>query len=156
MASRFFHLMGALATLHKNLQTLALKERALAIVAETGKEIAEINAYQMYQGKDSEDKPIEPFYKPLTISIKRMKGQPVDRVTLRDSGSFQDKMKVEVSGTRFTITSDDEKRDKLVKKYGEQIFGLSYEGKVEYIRDTFMPRIKDYIESHLGVRMVTR
>jgi hypothetical protein len=65
-------------------------------------------------------------------------------------------MKVEVSGTSFTITSDDDKRDKLVKKYGEKIFGLSYEGKVEYIRDTFMPRLKEYIEGHLGVKMVTR
>lgn len=148
--------MGALATLHQQLQTLGLREKVMDIVRETSKDIAEINAFQMYQGKDSNDKPIEPFYKPLTISIKRMKGQPVDRVTLRDSGSFQDKMKVEVEGTRFTITSDDDKTAKLVKKYGADIFGLSAEGKREYAHEIFMPKLQQYIEGHLGVRMVNR
>jgi hypothetical protein len=69
--------MGALANLHKNLQTLNLKERALAIVGRRARRSLRSTPFQMYQGKDSEDKLIEPFYKPLTISIKRMKGQPV-------------------------------------------------------------------------------
>ena len=148
--------MGALTTLYQNLQTLDLKTRVMDIVRETEKDIAEINAFQMYQGKTSEDKEIEPFYKPLTIAIKREKGQPVNRVTLRDTGAFQDAMKVNVEGMKFTITSSDSKTKKLVDKYGGEIFGLSPEGKKEYANDYFMPRLQEHIEGHLGVKMVKR
>lgn len=64
-------------------------------------------------------------YKPSTIANKRRKGQPTTRVTLRDTGDFHEAMRVVFDSEGFYITSDDDKTNELVSKYGESIFRLT-------------------------------
>lgn len=73
-------------------------------------------------------------YKPRTIQIKRRKGQPTTRVTLRDTGSFHESMFVVFDADGFYITSDDIKTDALVEKYGEEIFRLTNKNFTRIIR----------------------
>lgn len=77
------------------------------------------------KGETGEGTPITPAYRPFTVRIKKQKGQPTNRVTLRDSGDFHKSFRVIFSKTQFRITADDEKTQKLVDKYGGQILGLS-------------------------------
>lgn len=70
-------------------------------------------------------------YRPLTISIKKMKGQPTSRVTLRDEGDFHESFYVDAGLDRFEIKAKDPKTPHLVKKYGVQILGLTNENKNE-------------------------
>lgn len=75
-------------------------------------------------------------YKPYTtrtIAIKEMKGQPTNRVTLRDEGDFEESFYLEVNNTQFEIRASDFKTEDLIRKYGRQILGLTDENIKELI-----------------------
>lgn len=88
-------------------------------------------------------------YSPLTIEIKRKKGQPTNRVTLRDEGDFQSSFYLEVKDTQFEIKASDWKTEELIKKYGRQILGLTDENIAsliwEYIYPDIMRRTRETI-----------
>lgn len=66
-------------------------------------------------------------YSPVTIAIKEAKGQPTNRVTLRDEGDFESSFFLEVGTKQFEIKASDWKTEELIKKYGRQILGLTDE-----------------------------
>lgn len=66
-------------------------------------------------------------YSPVTIQIKEAKGQPTNRVTLRDEGDFESSFFLEVGDKQFEIKASDFKTEDLIKKYGRQILGLTDE-----------------------------
>lgn len=66
-------------------------------------------------------------YSPITIELKKLKGQPTSRVTLRDEGDFHYSFFIEFSQTGFEIKASDWKTGHLVKGYGETILGLTNE-----------------------------
>lgn len=72
-------------------------------------------------------------YTPLTIAIKKGKGQPTNRVTLRDEGDFHSSFYLEVGDTQFEVKAADFKTEDLIKKYGRQILGLTNENIAELI-----------------------
>ena len=78
-------------------------------------------------------------YSPRTIEIKKAKGQPTDRVTLRDTGDFHSSFHVEVGPDRFEIKASDWKTEKLLKKYGMGILGLTQENLAELIWQYIYP-----------------
>lgn len=92
---------------------------------------------QLWRGLDSEGRRIRPPYRPLTIRIKRSKGQPVNRVTLRDTGDFYAGTNVLYGLDEFRIINTDEKAAKLRAKYGPEILGLN-----EQSRDLLAEKIK--------------
>lgn len=112
--------------------------------------ICDMVADQMYSGHDGRGKKIEPEYVPLTVSIKRIKGQPTDRVTLRDTGDFYSSLRVEFDEGGFYVTSDDSKAAELLEKYGTNIFRLSNQNLTillrEYIRPTFAEKLKELLQ----------
>lgn len=91
--------------------------------------IIDMNAYiQLYEGGvNAEGIRIDSFkpYTSKTIQIKQSKGQPTDRVTLRDKGDFHRSFDIIVLDDRFLITATDEKTEMLITKYGEDILGLT-------------------------------
>lgn len=92
-------------------------------------EIIDMNTEQLFAGETSLNKPIEPAYRPLTISIKRAKGQPTGRVTLKDEGDFYGAFFVNFGREYLALGSNDEKALKLERKYGKDIYGLSEENQ---------------------------
>lgn len=78
-------------------------------------------------------------YTPLTIAIKEEKGQPTNRVTLRDEGDFESSFYLEVGDKQFEIKASDFKTEDLIKKYGRQILGLTDENIVTLIRQYIYP-----------------
>ena len=88
-------------------------------------------------------------YAPLTIEIKAMNGQPSDRVTLRDNGDFHDSFFVKFGKDGMEIDATDSKRDKLVRKYGKQIFGLTQESKTYVSNEIVKPELLDEIKAIL-------
>lgn len=77
-------------------------------------------------------------YRQITIAIKHEKNQPVDRVTLRDTGAFHRDFKIAVSRENFYIYSNNDKAKDLKKKYGA-IFGLIDENLLELIENIIHP-----------------
>ena len=88
-------------------------------------------------------------YKPLTIRIKKEKGQPVDRVTLRDTGDFQSSIYLEVGNEQFEIKANDWKTDDLIKKYGREILGLTDENLLDLIWNFIYPDILEKAKSEI-------
>lgn len=88
-------------------------------------------------------------YSPLTIEIKKEKGQPYNRVTLRDEGDFEQSFYVESDTQQFTIKAADWKTEDLIQRYGRQILGLTEENKIiliwEYIYPELKAKAKEYI-----------
>ena len=67
-------------------------------------------------------------YKPVTIQIKMDKGQPTDRVTLRDTQAFHKSFFIYPDNKAVWFKARDKKSQKLYDKYGE-IFGLTVENQ---------------------------
>lgn len=78
-------------------------------------------------------------YSPLTIEIKKQKGQPYNRVTLHDSGEFAGSFYLQVGLYQFEIKAGDWKTEELIKKYGRQILGLTDENIKKLIWDYVYP-----------------
>jgi len=112
-------------------------------------EILDLNTQdQLAKGIDGAGDKIFPEYRPLTIKIKTIKGQPTDRVTLEDTGDFYDGFTIHYGSTFFGIFSRDEKADKLERKYGPDIFGLTDESLAE-ARDLICDDLQDEIRKRL-------
>lgn len=86
-------------------------------------------------------------YAPLTIEIKKAKGQPTNRVTLRDEGDFESSFHLEVGDTQFEIRASDPKTEELIKKYGRQILGLTDENLEELIWNYIYSELLDKAKS---------
>ena len=67
----------------------------------TGEKIKTSSAEQFGKG----------VYMPFTISEKKRKGQPTDRVTLNDTGKFQKSFEKKILKDAFTIEGDSKKPD---------------------------------------------
>lgn len=88
-------------------------------------------------------------YSPYTVARKKKKGQPYDRVTLRDTGKFQAGFTLVVTPKTFRITSTDSKTGALTEKYGPYIFGLTPESKDQLIQQILLPALYEYMEKSL-------
>jgi len=86
-------------------------------------------------------------YSPYTIQIKQMKGQPTNRVTLRDTGDFESSFFLEVTESGFEIKASDWKAEKLSMSYGSEIMGLTDKhGEIlthEFIKPKLMKEIQN-------------
>lgn len=148
-----------LAELYNKIDNLNIVQAAVDSVKETKEAIGDLNAMQMMAGLRADGSDITPTYSNFTIAIKRMKGQPTDRVTLRDTGAFQAGINVEVLGTQITIGSTDRKSEKLERKYSKangSIFGLSEKFQQEYVIESLRPAFARRIEELTNLRYVLR
>lgn len=140
--------MGRLRDLSKKLKSVTVESQErdlLKIVADNAPYAVDLNIEQMMEGLDSEGKPISPPYTPFTVEIKEEKGQPSDRVTLRDEGDFHRGMLLAADKWPALFDSSDPKTDDLTDKYGEGIFGLN-----KSKRGKLAEQIKDQVRNYYG------
>nr|DAZ50399.1 MAG TPA: hypothetical protein [Caudoviricetes sp.] len=88
-------------------------------------------------------------YSPVTIEIKKAKGQPTNRVTLRDEGDFESSFFLDVGQNQFEIKASDWKTEELIKKYGRQILGLTNENIEKLIWDFIYPDLLSKLKNEL-------
>lgn len=85
-------------------------------------------------------------YAPLTIEIKKLKGQPTSRVTLRDEGDFHRSFYIEYITGGFQIKADDWKTRDLMLRYGEEILGLTDDNFHEFAVDYVKPALNELLK----------
>lgn len=148
--------MATILGLYERLQQLDT-DKIIRESLEASKETyADMNAEQMFKGIRSDGNPILPEYSPLTVQLKKEKGQPTDRVTLHDTGSFYQGIRVDVGSDKLTIDSVDEKSARLQKKYSTRkgsIFGLSAPFRREFLNQKMRPEFKKRIEAATGLKL---
>lgn len=103
--------------------------------------VSEIQLYE--EGERGDGVFIADFapYRPLTIELKRSKGQPTNRVTLRDEGDFHRSFFIQFKGDGFEVRARDWKEAKLKREYGEEILKLSSKNMGDLIRSYVVPDI---------------
>lgn len=80
-------------------------------------------------------------YSETTVEIKLQKGQPVNRVTLRDEGDFHTSFYLEIMEEEFEIRANDWKIKDLTRYYGDEIMGLTDENIMVVARDFVYPEL---------------
>ena len=113
-------------------------------INDTSETILDANRSQLMDGLDKTGREIIPEYTTLTKQIKAEKGQPTDRVTLKDTGEWHKSLFMKNEGGKIFIESQHELTDKLLMKYDreqETILGIPEKQKTninESIMDKFI------------------
>ena len=108
------------------------------------------------KGEDSLGNPITPGYTPFTIELKQAKGQPTNRVTLKDTGDFYNSFLAYVDNAGdIIINSDPIKIDSftgaetdLTIKYGKDIIGLN-EKSLSILNEKIIIPAQKYIKEKI-------
>ena len=103
------------------------------------------NTSQLNKGLLNDNNPITPEYRTLTKSIKRLKGQPIDRVTLKDTGAFHKSITVELYADGLDFDATDSKTLDLEKKYTINILGINDEDLKEILETTIIEEMQEII-----------
>ena len=121
------------------------------VIKEFDKELINYNVeQQLYnKGEDKEGEKITPSYTRFTISIKKRKNQPTNRVTLKDTGSFHESIYIIAESDSFKIGTNHELSNDLSSKYGKNIIGIQDKYLKEFVYNRLIPRIKKRINDKL-------
>lgn len=142
-------LLSIAETVERNLSDGNYTRKALE---QNQQRIVEMNVEQLYDyGMNSLGIRIDTYepYSPYTVRIKQEKGQPYDRVTLRDTGDFHKSFEVVFEPMGFYITATDYKTQDLVDRYGARIFGLTSENKQDLTIKYVVPVVREEIKREL-------
>lgn len=138
--------MGKFRDFTRHLQQFTIERQEtdlLKIVKKHEPYAVDLNIEQMMKGVDSNNEEIRPPYKPFTIQIKEEKGQPTDRVTLRDEGSFHQLMFMGADKWPAIFNSADPKTEDLKGKYGKDIMGHNEESRWK-LSEEIKPDVIEY------------
>lgn len=129
--------MEALLNLLKNLRKISIFKVLDAVIKKNNLSelIIKLNTEkQLYnEGIDSLGFKLRP-YTETTKRIKKAKGQPFDRTTLKDTGDMYKTWEVKMVGNTITIEADLIKNGfNLEEKYGVNIIGLTDESLQVFI-----------------------
>lgn len=147
-----------IGTLKARLAKMDLRFIATESIDQTKDHVKLLQQAQLFEGMTSEEHPIHRIGKPpdyiyaeRTIREKRIKGQPTNRVTLRDKRDFYNEIFVDARDETFVIDSADEKAGKLIMDYGEKIFGLGRSRRAEWVQETLKPTYVRNIKTATGL-----
>lgn len=155
MASRYFGLsIRNLAWRLRKFDEVLGKELVKAVLAHEEDVIEAITEDQLYtrgvNGDDTEIMSYKP-YAPRTIKKKIKKGQPYDRVTLKDTGEWYKSLRLVYDVDGFVVTSTDDKNKYLKDRYGPKILKLDRNNLNKVIRDKVRPvlvtKLKEYLQN---------
>lgn len=137
------------ATKLKNITVEQQLKRLEEIIRKTGTAVLDLNRRQLMQGVDSNGLSLGEYKSEAYARMKRTLN-PNGVVDLKLTGSFHENFFI-ASEIPLIIWSYDEKTDDLVAKYGEEIFGLTYESKTIYLVGYIRPRFAQAQKELLGL-----
>ena len=104
--------------------------------------------FQLYDGVNAKGIPLDDIggsYAESTIKRKARKGQPSDRVTLKDTGAFYKTFSVDVFDDEFYIEASTIKDGhNLVDRWGDDLIGLTEPARLELI-EFILPEIQKFV-----------
>lgn len=103
-----------------------------------------INKQLFREGIDGNSFKLEGYTR-TTIKLKRAKGDPTDRTTLRDSGEFYTHIQVDAFEDRFEISSNVQHDVFIIKKYGIDVLKVTHENITEFMEKYFIPNLKNHV-----------
>ena len=138
--------------LAKRLKSFNLEKAILQVVKDNANVAIDLNTdSQLFdKGIDSKGNLLPGPYAPFTIDIKGLKGQPTDRITLRDTRDFHDSFFIKANKFPVEIDATDSKTSELKSEWGDDIFGLTSDSLLE-LKSQILPDLQDKISKAIGV-----
>lgn len=144
--------MATLASLKRKFQQLDVRTLVMYSVDETAKQFIMMQQLQMITGYNSLGKRIGK-YRNKVYAQKKYTQNPFagyGNVDLRLTEAFQRDIFIDVRDMGVVIDSGDEKTEKLIEKYGREIFGLNKKSATEYsqlyLKKEFIRQVRDYLK----------
>ncbi|MHB9057111.1 MAG: hypothetical protein ACYC2P_13355 [Paludibacteraceae bacterium] len=137
----------------EGVRSIDLPAEVPVIIQATSDKAIELNRQQLYDRSEDKNSMALSLYKWQSYATFKNQMNPkpgLGRPDLFLTGSFQEKMFMEVEKETFNISSKDGKTFDLVKQYGDDIFGLSIKSKSEYAKTVWLG-IKKYITAKSGL-----
>lgn len=107
------------------------------------------NKQWFQKGQKLDGKIIKPAYSRITVSIKQRKGDPYDRVTLRDTGRLYESIDI-LAGDRSAIARVSVPYfKKLQEKYGDKILGIQDVFIVDFAENYVLPLLTKNINDSI-------
>lgn len=141
--------MSSPSIILQKLQSINVDLSAQVAMENTASAATKAQREQLYQGLRSDEEPIVPPYSPSTVTRKKKKKQPYNRVTLKDTGDFYKGILLDVRQDVFVLESADHKSGDLQKRYSKKIFGLGSAAKAKWqkkLEPEFRKQIKSYLK----------
>lgn len=140
--------------LRKTMRTIQndfIIEVVRSIVEKNSNEIIELNTEKQLfdKGIGSDGKSLEPPYSNPYKKLKKKLGQPTDRVTLRLDGDFYKSFEVVIGNEQFRINATDFKTKFLLKRYGQQVLGLTNSNVVQFTQIVIRPELLSEIRKKI-------
>jgi hypothetical protein len=128
----------------------SIPQIVLDLVRENEQFVINLQQGQLGEGFDSKGQQIKPSYAQSTIARKKKKGQPFNRVTLKDKGDYYKSFDIiyNESGGTFVLKATNFVRQYLVKRYGEDIEGLTPES-IELVSKEIQDRLLEVIQEKI-------
>jgi hypothetical protein len=131
------------------LERIDVEKIYLQAVKELSEMALDLNRFQLYaEGIDSTERSLGK-YSESTVARKKAKGDEYAHITLRDTGSFQDKFFLDTKQIPVFIDSRDNKTGILEQKYGPKILWLTPSNTEEFkieVMKLFRQKIHNKIE----------
>ncbi len=122
-------------SINKSIQNSISTNKAVLIEQQTGG--------QFDKGQDSQGIQFVPKYAFSTKVAKRRKGQPTDRVTLKDTGKLYNNIEIQAQTTQAIITANVEYFKYLVAHYDKNtILGIQTEAMKDFLKEFTLPEIE--------------
>lgn len=117
--------------------------------------IKEINTeQQLYDlGQDSKSKSLGK-YAESTKRIKIRKIQPIDRVTLKDTGDFYESIRIIAKDDELIIETSIEYAKYLTRKYGADILGIQDMELLDFTKKYIFPELESNINEIIKSKML--
>lgn len=113
-------------------------------------EILSLNKKQLYEeGEGSDKKKLMSYRNPFYADMKAELRGGLELTDLFLTGEFQRNFYIISDNQKYEISSTDSKTNKLVNKYGQRIFGLTENNKVEaqkIVKPRLIERINDVLQ----------
>jgi hypothetical protein len=102
------------------------------------------------EGEKSDGKKMKPKYKAITIKLKKKKGDPYDRVTLKDTGTLYKSIDLIVGERALLMQVNVDYYAALEKKYGSKIAGIQEKFLQEFCDNYILPLIEKNINDTIA------
>lgn len=140
--------MSSASVVLQKLESIDVDLSAKVAMENTASDATKAQKEQLFQGLTKDETPIVPPYSPGTVTRKKKKKQPFNRVTLKDTGDFYKGILIDVRGEDVVFESADSKSGDLQKRYTKKIFGLGPSARSKWIKK-LEPEFNKQINSYL-------
>lgn len=107
------------------------------------------NKQWFQKGQKSDGGIIKPVYTRITIKLKQKKGDPYDRVTLRDTGKLYRSIDLIIGERALIARVTVEYFRRLELKYGKKILGIQDKFIEEFTENYILPQIKKNLDDSI-------